>query len=120
MLSALPPDDRPPASTSELDATLRRQLEASVNKHFFETCDGVAQSTLMECGWTVTSTDTLMLVIHCRDTATNRRVLNRIAKIADALAQFSRTAKIRVYPPEGEGSPFDMRVDERSEYRGCE
>ncbi|MEO0407621.1 MAG: hypothetical protein AAF289_09750 [Cyanobacteria bacterium P01_A01_bin.135] len=117
MSSPLPPDDRPPVSLSDLDVTIRRQLELSVSKHFFEACDGVTQSVLMECGWTVRTAEALMLVVHCPDATTNWRVLNRVTKIADVLARFSKLAKVRVYPPSGTGDPFDMRVNERSEFR---
>lgn len=113
----LPPEDRPPEATTDVDAELRRQLELRTTKHFFESCDGSTQSLLMECGWTISVEEVLILVIHCPDAITNWRVLNRIAEIADPLAQFSPLAKIRVFPPMGTGGPFDMRVDERSEYR---
>ena len=114
---SLPPDDLPPSTTTDLDAGLRRQLELSTSKHFWETCDDPAQSLLMECNWTINAADTLMLVIHCPDQYSNWRVLSHITAIAHPLAQFSPHAKIRVYPPFGMGGPFDMRVDERSEYR---
>ncbi|MDB9527245.1 hypothetical protein PN498_14695 [Oscillatoria sp. CS-180] len=117
MTFALPPDDQPPASTTDLDATLRRRLELSMRKHFFEACDGSMQSLLMECSWTINIAEVLMLVIHCPDATTNWRVLNGMAQIAEFLAQTSPLAKIRVYPPMGMGGPFDMRVNERSEYR---
>lgn len=117
MTFALPPEDQPPALTSDLDLVLRRQLELSTSKHFFEACNGATQSLLMECGWTISVSEVLMLVIHCPSTTTNWRVLNRIAEIGEILAQFSPLAKIRVYPPQGTGGPFDMRVNERSEYR---
>lgn len=117
MTSALPPDDRPPQSPTERDLTLQRQLELTTSQHFFEACNGSIQALLMTCGWTIHLTDVLMLVIHCPDTPTNWRVLNRIAQIAEPLANLNPLAKIRVYPPMGMGGPFDMRVDERQEFR---
>jgi len=115
-MSILPPEDLPPESTTDLDAVLRRQLELSTSKHFFEACDGVTQSLLMDCSWTINLAEVLMLVIHCPNTTSNWRILNRITFLAELLAQFSSTAKIRVYPPVDMGGPFDMRVSERSEY----
>lgn len=114
---ALPPEDRPPENLTDLDAGLRRQLELSTSKHFFEACDGPTQSLLMECRWTINAADVLMLIIQCPDQLRNWRVLHHLPQIASPLAQFSPLAKIRVYPPHGTGGPFDMRVDERSEYR---
>ncbi|MEM6521673.1 MAG: hypothetical protein AAF722_20350 [Cyanobacteria bacterium P01_C01_bin.70] len=118
MSFALPPEDRPADSPGDRDALLRRQLELSTQAHFFEACNGSIQSLLMECRrWDISLAKGLLLIIHCPDAMTNWRVLNRIAAIAAVLAQFSAPAKIRVYPPKGQGDPFDMRVDERSEYR---
>ena len=96
---------------------LLRQLELSTSQHFFEACEGSIQSLLMECGWTISITDVPTLVIYCPDALGNWRVLSRLAAMAHSLAQFSPQAKIRVYPPAGTGSPFEMRVDERSAYR---
>lgn len=113
----LPPDDQPPELPTVLDIRLRRQLELSTSTLFFNACDGSTQSLLMACAWRMEIADVLMLVIYCPDAMTNWRVLNRIAAIAEVLFQFSSLAKIRVHPPQGTGSPFDMRVDERSEFR---
>jgi hypothetical protein len=117
MTAALPSDDRPPATTTEADLAMQRQLELLTSRHFFEACEGSIQSLLMECGWAIHTADVLILVIHCPDNVTNWRVLNRIAQIAEPLAQFSALAKIRVYPPMGKGGPFDVRVDERTVYQ---
>lgn len=117
ILSSLSPEDQPPEAITDLDAGLRRQLELSTSKHFFEACDGLTQSLLMECRWTIHAAEVLMLIIHCPDRLSNWRVLNNLPEIAYPLAHLSSHAKIRVYPPRGTGGPFDMRVDERSEYR---
>lgn len=117
MSFALPPEDHAPGSYSNLDVLLRRQLELSTRKHFFEACDGSTQSLLMECDWDMSVAEALLLVIHCPDVLTNWRMLNRMTQMAETLSQFSPMAKIRICPPTGEGDPFDMRVDERSEYR---
>lgn len=111
----LPPEDQPPTAPTDEDANLRRHLEISTGKYFFEACDGTTQALLMTCGWAMSVAEGLMLVIHCPDAPTNWRVLNQIRTIADILARFNPNAKIRVYPPLGQGGPFDMRVNERSE-----
>lgn len=114
---SLPSDDQPPAVATNFDISLRRQLEVSASKHFFEACDGPTQSLLMNCRWTISAGDVLLLKIYCADQLTNWRVLNHLPEIAVPLAQFGPHAKIRVHPPSGTGDPFVMRVDERSEYR---
>jgi len=111
----LPADDCPLPPTTE-DVLIRRQLERSLGRHFFEACSGSLQSLLMECGWTIRLAEALTLVLHCPDAITNWRVLNRLSGLAEPLAQFSPLAKIRVYPP-GTGHPFEMRVNERGEFR---
>jgi hypothetical protein len=112
----LPPDDLPPDDITEVDAALLRQLELSTGKRFFEACDGSLQSLLMEGSWSIVMTEVPMLVIYCCHELHNWRVLSHMADIASALAKLSPQAKIRVFPPGG-GSPFGMRVNERSEYR---
>ncbi|MBE9137865.1 hypothetical protein IQ254_11785 [Nodosilinea sp. LEGE 07088] len=113
----LPPEDLPPDSITETDLMLRRQLEISTSKLFFEACEGPIQSLLMECSWTITMTTVPMLVIYCSDVLHNWRVLSHMRAIAHSLADFSPQAKIRVFPPAGTGDPFDLRVDERSQIR---
>ncbi|ESA34616.1 hypothetical protein N836_16045 [Leptolyngbya sp. Heron Island J] len=107
-------EDLPPATITDLDAELKRQLEGSICQHFFEACDGSTQSLLMACRWTVKMADVVTLHIYCSDQEKNWRVLNRMAILAEYLSQFSSQAKIRVHPPSDMETPFDMRVDERS------
>lgn len=115
---SLPPDDLPSTQTNQSDAFLRRQLEDSVTRHFYESCDGVTQSLLMTCDWGLTTSSTaLTLVINCPDMPTNWRVLNNIVPIANRLEKFAPTAKIRVCPPAELGSPYEIRVDEIAIYR---
>lgn len=114
---SLPPEDLPPKTTTDLDAELRKQLEISTSQHFFEACDGPTQALLMQCRWTISVAEVLMLVIYCSDQGKNWRVLNHIAIFAEYLSQFSAQAKVRVYPPSETEPPFDLRVDERSVHR---
>lgn len=115
---SLPPDDLPPTEALQSDRTLHHQLEEAVNKHFYETCDGVTQALLVNCQWSITITAAaLTLVIHCPDIATNWRVLNNVVSIGSVLEVFSPTAHIRVYPPPDSGIPLEVRVDEISVYR---
>ena len=109
----LSPDDLPPTSTSELDEKLRRQLEASIAKRFYEACDGVTQALLCQCKWHITTqAAALTLVLICPDMAVNWRVLHNIAALANQLARFTMRARIRVCPPAETGVPFELRVDE--------
>ena len=114
MSHSLPPEDLPPESTTDSDRELKRQLEGALCQYFFETCDGSTQSLLMDCRWTIKLRGGVILIIHCSDQEKNWRVLNRMATLAEYLSEFSAHARIRVYPPLDAGSPFDMRVDERS------
>ncbi|MEL6229863.1 MAG: hypothetical protein AAFR24_08120 [Cyanobacteria bacterium J06627_3] len=114
MVHSLSPEDLPPESITDLDEELKRQLEKAICRYFFEACDGSTQSLLMFCRWTVNMAEVVILHIYCSDQEKNWRVLNRITKLAEYLAQFSSCAKIRVHPPSETEEPFDMRVDERS------
>lgn len=115
---SLSPDDLPPAQPTRLDRILRRQLEDSTGKQFYQGCDRSVQALLSNCDWYITTNaSALTLVIVCPDRVTNWRVLNNIVKIGSQLEQFSIRAKIRICPPLGMGTPFEMRVDEISVYR---
>lgn len=114
MSHLLPPEDRPPETVTDIDIALTKQLERALCQHFFEACDGSTQSLLMLCRWDITLAKVIILNIYCSDQEKNWRVLNRVTILAEYLSQFSSYAKIRVHPPSEQGSPFDMRVDERS------
>jgi hypothetical protein len=115
---SLPPDDLPSAKAARLDRLLRRQLEESTSKRFYEACDRITQVLLSSCEWYITTNaSALTLVINCPDIATNWHILSNIVAIGSRLEQFSSSAKIRVCPPIGKGTPFEIRVDEISVYR---
>ncbi len=112
---SLPPDDLPPAQTTQLDGILRRQLEVSTGKCFDEACDRITQALLSSCEWYVTTNASeLTLVIACPNVETYWHIVSDIAQIGHKLEQFASSAKIRVYPPMGKGKPFEIGVDEIS------
>ena len=113
----LTPEDLPPKVIGHLDRVLQQQLELATRQYFLETCSESIQSLMGECEWTIGLAEGLTLEIRCPDTRYNWRVLNHIQTIAERLARLSPQAKIRVYPPSGAGTPFDIRVDEREVYR---
>ena len=114
---SLPPDDLPPVETTNLDTELQRQLEQSTRQHFLECCNRSTHNLLKVCEWTISLAEGLTLIIHCRDQKINWQVLSHIGALADQLSEFSPGGRIRVYPPTDNGSPFEIRVDERSVYR---
>jgi hypothetical protein len=115
---SLPPEDLPPAKDTRVDRILRRQLEESTGNRFYEACDRAIQELLSSCEWYITTNASAMtLVIACSDMQTNWHILNNIVAIGSRLEQISKTAKIRVCPPVGMGSPFEIRVDKISVYR---
>lgn len=117
MTHSLPPDDVPAAEAS-FDRVLRQKLEVSMGQRFYEACDGVTQTLLMNCDWYVTMRSVApTLVIACPDQLTNWRVLNRVVAIGRILEQFASSAKIRVCPPVSIGTPFEIRVDELPVYQ---
>ncbi|HBB30353.1 MAG TPA: hypothetical protein DDZ80_32930 [Cyanobacteria bacterium UBA8803] len=115
----LPPDDLPPAQPTGVDGRLRQQLDEATGTLFYEACDPDTKALLSSCEWYITThARALTLAIACPDRETNWRVLHHVVPLATLLEQFSSTAKIRVYPPVGLGTPFEIRVDERSVYEG--
>jgi hypothetical protein len=113
-----PEDDSHPIQLTSADIILRQQLEYSISRYFYEACDRTIQNLLSNCRWYVTThVGVMVLVIECTDQVTNWRVLQKIVPMATILNPIISSAKIRVCPPESQGIPFEMRVDELSVYR---
>ncbi|MBG1269936.1 MULTISPECIES: hypothetical protein [unclassified Nostoc] len=111
-------DDSRPIQPTSADIILRQQLEYSISRYFYEACDRTIQNLLSNCRWYVTThANALTLVIECPDQVTNWRVLQTIVPMGTLLYGILSSAKIRVCPPESQGVPFEMRVDELSVYR---
>ncbi|MBD2499797.1 hypothetical protein [Anabaena azotica] len=111
-------DDSHPMQPTSADIMLRQQLEYSLSKYFYEGCDRTLQNLLSNCRWYVTTqANAMTLVIECPDQVTNWRVLQKLVPMGKLINQIVSSAKIRVCPPESEGVPFEMRVDELSVYR---
>lgn len=116
--SFLPPDDLPPVQVTQLDRILRRQLEESTGKRFYEVCGRITKVLLSSCEWYVTTNVSgLTLVIACPDITTYWNIVSDIEQIGNRLQRFSSSAQIRVCPPVGKGTPFEIRVDEISTHR---
>ena len=113
-----PEDDSHPMQLTSADIILRQQLEYSISRYFYEACDRTIQNLLSSCRWYVTTqAGVMVVVIECPDAVTNWRVLQKIVPMATILNPIVSSAKIRVCPPESQGIPFEMRVDELSVYR---
>ncbi|MBW4559117.1 MAG: hypothetical protein KME59_25000 [Trichormus sp. ATA11-4-KO1] len=111
-------EDSHPMQPTSADIILRQQLEYSISKYFYEGCDRTIQNLLSNCRWYVTTrANAMTLVIECPDQVTNWRVLQQIVPMGTLLYSIISSAKIRVCPPDSQGIPFEMRVDELSVYR---
>lgn len=109
----LPPDDLPPESKTLNDQLLRRELEEFTTKRFFLACDRITQVLLSHCHWRISiKLLPLTLIIHCPDMETYWYILNDVPQLGNRLERFTNKAKIRVYPPTGQGAPFEVKVDE--------
>jgi len=111
-------DDSHPIQPTSADIILRQQLEYSISRYFYDACDRTIQNLLSSSRWYVKHyANTLTLVIECPDQVTNWRILQKIVPMGTLLYGIITSAKIRVCPPESQGVPFEMRVDELSVYR---
>jgi hypothetical protein len=111
-------DDSHPIQLTSADIILRQQLEYSLSKYFYQACDRSMQQLISSCSWYVTTdASALTLVLECPDEMTNWRVLKKMVPMAKLLRKIASSAKIRICPPESQGIPFEMRVDELSVYR---
>ena len=114
----LPPDDLPPQQLELDDLLLRRQLDLSLMQRFQQQCDTTSLQMLAACDWSIATTaNVVTLTIVCPDRAMNWQVLNHVLVLGDRMAQFSRDAKLRIYPTPDMLDPFEIRVDELSIYR---
>lgn len=117
-IPALPPDDLPSQELELSDRLLRRQLDSSLTQRFQRQCGSNILQLLDVCDWLITTTTNVVtLVIVCPDQATNWQVLNYVVELGDKLAQFSKDAKLRIYPTPEMLDQFEIRVDELSMYR---
>lgn len=124
-LSFLPPDDLPPKQVTKEDGMLHLALEQSIGRCFYYGCDAlgersyrITQVLLSNCQWYITKSSTdLMLIIDCPDLVSYWHIVSNIPQLGNRLERFSKNAKIRVYPPFGKGSPFEIAVHEISAYR---
>lgn len=111
-------DDSHPIQPTSADIILRQQLEYSISRYFYQQCDRTIQNLLSNCRWYVTTrANAMTLVIECPDQVTNWRVLQKIVPMGTLLHSIISSAKIRVCPPDSQGVPFEMRVDELAVYR---
>ncbi|WP_017716703.1 hypothetical protein [Kamptonema formosum] len=114
----LPADDLPSPNATAIDKLLRQQLEDSASTYFYEACDRPRQILLSACQWSVTaSAQATTLVIECPDLVLNWLILRNLVEFGTVLEQFGSSSKIRICPPPGMGTPFEMRVEEISIYR---
>jgi hypothetical protein len=112
------PDDLPPSELTEIDGLLRRQLEISIGKNFYDSCTNKIKLLLASCEWYFTTNASAMtLLINCPDLTTSWSVLNAVVSIATSLKNFASSGKIRICPPISKGEPFEIRVDELDIYQ---
>ena len=114
----LPPDDMPPSETTQADGVLRRELEQSTSRCFYEACDRITQVLLSMCQWHITTNyGPPILIIECPDMPTYWNIISDISQLGNRLQRLANRAKIRVCPPPDNGAPFEIRVNEISMYR---
>ncbi len=116
--SFLHADDLPPREVTQRDKMLLLELERSTGKCFYLSCDGITQALLSNCFWYLTiDTEYLTLVIHCPDIVTYWHIVSNIVQLGMKLEPLAPSAKIRVNPPPGKGTSFEISVDEVSAFR---
>jgi hypothetical protein len=92
-------------------------LENSIEKYFYQDCGSHVKHLLSKCQWYITiNAKAVILTIECPDSITNWHILQNLVKIGSVLENLE-SAKIRVCPPPGTGTPFEMRIKEIFVYR---
>jgi hypothetical protein len=127
-------DDLPPTVSTFTDWTLRQQLETACRQyiyaalirqlhqqedrnHFVSEESTSLYHLLNRCDWYLNTYETHnTLVIQCPDLLTNWRILEIAIQLGRVLEPLS-IGKIRICPPNNQGMPLDIRVDELSVYQ---
>ncbi|UIE36779.1 hypothetical protein [Leptodesmis sichuanensis] len=87
--------------------------------HFYASCDRDTQGLLRNCTWGfITKSAFLTLLIKCPSTEVYWHILTSLSILADRIAPFSYQARIRVYPPVGQGTPLELGVEEITAHLG--
>ncbi|MBW4512382.1 MAG: hypothetical protein KME64_38700 [Scytonematopsis contorta HA4267-MV1] len=109
----LPPDDLP-AEFTVYDEVLRRRLNESATKGFYESCDRITRALLSQTEWNLsTKPPIIRLVINCPSIEVYWYIISAITQIANRLDRLcDGKAIICVFPPKEYGAPFEMRVSE--------
>lgn len=111
-------DDLPPTEVTQVDTMLRLELERTTGRCFFDSCDRITQALLSNCFWYLTiDSHSLMLIVDCPSVVTYWHIVNHLVQLGIKLEPLASSAKIRVNPPLGKGTSFDISVDEISAYR---
>ncbi|HAC64091.1 MAG TPA: hypothetical protein DCF68_11265 [Cyanothece sp. UBA12306] len=107
---SLPPDDLPPRIPPDWE--LAKELDEVTGRYFYQDCDRATQRVLSGCGWYFSSfINVLTLVIVCPDKNTNWQILKKLDSLSNYLKTFTNSAKIRIYPPPGEGTVMEIPVN---------
>lgn len=108
-----------PTSLANFGAPAHSTFKQDPAHHFYKSCDHDTQGLLWNCTWGfITTADFLTLLIKCPSTEVYWHILTSLSILADRIVPFSYQARIRVYPPVGEGSPLEVGVEEVTAYQG--
>ena len=127
-------DDLPPTVPTLTDWKLRQQLEQACRQYIYAALirqlsqqedrnDFISEESaslydlLNRCDWYLNTDGTHnTLVIQCPDLITNWRILELAIQLGRVLEPLS-IGKIRICPPNNQGTPLEIRVDELSVYQ---
>ncbi|BAY86261.1 hypothetical protein NIES267_57670 [Calothrix parasitica NIES-267] len=111
-------DDLPPKEVTKGDKMLLLELERTTGKCFYDSCDAITQALISNCFWYLTiDAEYLTLVIHAPDIITYWHIVSNIVQLGMKLEPLASSARIRVCPPPGKATSFEIGVDEVSAFR---
>ncbi len=107
--------DLPTYRFSQRDELLLRQLEEAIGKKFFKACDPISRVLLSSCHWYFTTRATVLtLVIVCYTHKSYWLVQNALYQLATTFKRFTDKGNISIYPPDGKGEPWYLKVNATS------
>jgi len=103
----------------EAPTSTASHFEIDLAHHFYKSCDHDTQGLLWDCTWGfITTADYPTLLIKCPSTEIYWHILTSLSVLAERMVLFSYHARIRVYPPVGQGDPLELGVKEITAHQG--
>lgn len=106
----LPPDDLASTTTS-VDRVLLLELQETVRKQFYQGCDRISQTLLIQCQWSLTlNADVPTLALLCPNSETYWHIIDNIENFGNYLRRVIPTSRIEVIPGDKKNIYLEIEI----------